>query len=258
MQAERFPNPARGSTVPRWIQLFFAIDALLVAVYAVNAWLDVPPGKYAQFFDLDEEANLPAWYSSMQLGGAAGLIAFFAWRSGATLRRGARLLWALAALLVLLSLDESAQIHEWIGDRLSRLFADAHPDSFLERTRSWTSLVTLPLVVFLVWLFRGLKDSLSAVPRATRLLAAGFTLLLLSAEGLELLSDLTGLKAHGYTMEVCAEELGEMLAATVLLWGGWVMAETALSPVETPSRSASAQAAPHSSAGGNRPSSRRP
>lgn len=98
------------------------IGALCLAVlYILSAessptW---PGGMFlVRFFDLNQEANLPSWYS-----GCLWLIgAFVSWRAAMFTRadrafRREHVYWmTLAAGCVLLSLDEVGSIHEAIGD----------------------------------------------------------------------------------------------------------------------------------------------
>jgi hypothetical protein len=71
------------------------------------------PQKLIAFFDLDGESNLPTWYSSVLLLGAALLT----WVAGLAARhRSDRVKWfVLAALFACLSMDETAMMHDWLG-----------------------------------------------------------------------------------------------------------------------------------------------
>ena len=73
-------------------------------------------------FDLGEEANMPTWYSSAILLFAAFLLSLIA---GVKKREGDRYFpqWALLSVIFLyLSVDETAQIHEFISDVLHNTF----------------------------------------------------------------------------------------------------------------------------------------
>lgn len=67
---------------------------------------------FVRLFDLDGEGNIPAWYSSMTLLAAAGLLAIIA-RATRQARAPYALHWtALAVIFLGLSIDEAASIHE--------------------------------------------------------------------------------------------------------------------------------------------------
>lgn len=71
--------------------------------------------EYLIAFDLDAEANLPTWYSSLALFACAAVLAVIGWR---TKQRGGRYVghWrALSGIFMFLSLDELAQLHEHLG-----------------------------------------------------------------------------------------------------------------------------------------------
>ncbi len=94
--------------------------AALTAGYAVTTVVYLRLGYDRQLglrhlFDLNGEANLPAWYSSALLLTAAGLLAV-TWRGTAAEARGERRAWAaLAAVFVFLAADETAEIHELLN-----------------------------------------------------------------------------------------------------------------------------------------------
>ncbi len=73
-------------------------------------------------FDLDQEANLPTWYSSLKfaLAAAAAALCYRAEAAGeATEGPRSRIAWLFVGTLMLaLSADESAQIHETLTDWL--------------------------------------------------------------------------------------------------------------------------------------------
>jgi hypothetical protein len=75
-------------------------------------------GRFFQEFSLDREANVPSWFSSALLLTAAGLLALVA-LDALTRKAPWRRHWAgLSVVFVVLSLDETAEIHERIGSWL--------------------------------------------------------------------------------------------------------------------------------------------
>jgi hypothetical protein len=98
-----------------------AIDVLLIALTAA-AQLQ-PPGSGARglgLFDLIGEANWAVWYSSLQLTIAAG-VAFALHRVPAIQKSAEKYVWGiLCCVFLALSADETAQIHERVGQVFSR------------------------------------------------------------------------------------------------------------------------------------------
>lgn len=101
-----------------------ALAVALVVAHVVAVYMHLVLGRDNVFglvpmFDANLEANVPTWYSSFLLLVCGGL----SWAAGAAARRAAGYAgyWRMLALgFVLLSVDETATIHEMVG-RVSRL-----------------------------------------------------------------------------------------------------------------------------------------
>jgi len=95
--------------------LAISLDGLALESF----WLDEARSSLVRLFSLDQEANIPTWYASAALILASAL-AFLLSRAGPQ-PDGRR--WALIGLLLLLmSIDESAVMHEMMIKPLRRLF----------------------------------------------------------------------------------------------------------------------------------------
>ena len=93
----------------RIIAAMVAVEALLVALNGLNtiSW-------HSNFFIIENEANLPTWFSSTQLAFAAGACGL------AGLAEGEWIVWApIAAVLTFFSIDEIAMLHERFEHRVS-------------------------------------------------------------------------------------------------------------------------------------------
>lgn len=89
--------------------LSIGLKALEYAAGAQNTyWLY----QASELFNVNREGNLPAWYSSALLLACAGVIALIARQARARGARFARHWTGLALIFGLLSLDETAAIHE--------------------------------------------------------------------------------------------------------------------------------------------------
>lgn len=101
--------------IPTPILLLFVIDLALGLAYLADGLAGHPYPRLTRFIDLNREGNLPAWYASIQWFGVACLWGVFAQHS---VRRASPRSWSLVAItlvFVTLSLDEIAQLHEWLG-----------------------------------------------------------------------------------------------------------------------------------------------
>ena len=98
------------------------VAAVLTVLHLAGQWLaffvlahDSKVLRLISLFDLNGEGNIPSWWATSTLLGCAGLLALIA-----VLKRSERDRWArhwglLSLLLVCLSLDETAQLHEHVG-----------------------------------------------------------------------------------------------------------------------------------------------
>jgi hypothetical protein len=106
----------------QWICLAaLACDAALIAVnLAMNAGLAMPLEVLDAQLDMKDEGNLAAWYSSAQLLLVALLAGALACGTAPECGRVwlHRATWVgVAAIAMALSADETAQLHEWLGQR---------------------------------------------------------------------------------------------------------------------------------------------
>ena len=138
-------------------RLLLAVIFLLIAFAAVGIALQFGLGLtsgqtlgFISLFDLDRESNIPTWYASAQLAGAAVLLFFIARAKRISHDLWARHWFGLGSIFLLLSIEEIARIHERMGDAISRVHKF---DGFL--THSWVLIVPVILLVlyFLFWRF---------------------------------------------------------------------------------------------------------
>jgi hypothetical protein len=122
-------------------------------------------GANKRLFDLDKEQNLPTWLSSVQLF-AAGLCA---WLSSLRAPGRERLAWrGLAAILMFLSLDELALIHEEVVEQVT---GDPTADPW------WWPALYLPLGAALLAAFWVALWTVRDVLGSATAFVAGFALL---------------------------------------------------------------------------------
>ena len=164
------------------------------------------------FLDLGAEHNLPTWWSSVKLFTIGALFALLVPR----LRRWPEVLVVVgfaALVFVMLSLDEFAGIHEFIG----------------RRTRS----EALPVSGLWPFLFGGLGLASAGViavggmplwrrdRTAALCVAGGLALYAVGAAGLDLLVNVIAPESPAMHAATFAEEMLEMFAASAILFGAW-------------------------------------
>lgn len=202
----------------RALRSLIVIEGLFVIVYAIDALLREKFCLLHSLFDLDGEANVPTWFSSCQLlliGVILFLLSFIPYKAE---RPSRPFLFVLGICFLLLSLDETAQLHERITQRVGRRYIDWLPEFVRRRAPLTVSL--LAVAVFILWLaFRDLSAIWRWSPRLSLLAMAGVCIsilggVVLEAVGYKFLQYGTPL----YKVEVAIEEFMEMLGASLILY----------------------------------------
>src|ERR671938_1138937 len=115
--------PAVGVITPRaLLTVFVPAIVLLNVANAIAVFLyhhrHHHGGRFFQEFSLDREANVPSWFSSALLLTAAAMLAVVALDALARKTRWRRHWAGLSVVYVVLSMDETSEIHERIGSWL--------------------------------------------------------------------------------------------------------------------------------------------
>ena len=203
---------------PRLVKLCFALDVLLTLVYLADVFLlEKPSPLLTRLLDMNGEWNVPTFHSAFQLLLTGALLAEFAGRARKD-GRGDHAVLLLPALFLLLAVDELLQIHEAIGMASDALLpAGTRKGTIFSRTGVWMLLLGPPLAAAAVYVGVRIRRLLPASPPVRQRLAIGGAVFLGSAVGLELLSNVTK-EPPAMFLQYAAEELGELLGATILLW----------------------------------------
>lgn len=205
-------------TVPPAVRWLLAADVLMGVLAVLNFVVAQALGvERADFLRSGGEANLPAWYSTVQLAAVGAVLLPLALRD-ASWRRVRT--WGVALgpiLFFALSLDEGGMVHERLGTWLASV-AFATPS--LGDAGPWL-VVLAPVYGAVAFVAaRSWAGYLHGRAWTLGILVAGVLLLGVSAAGLEALMFL--LEAEhtlvGKAISV-VEETGEMVAVTLLLWG---------------------------------------
>lgn len=209
------------------IKLFIAlllVEISLVFVYWLDLRLGYPSEILHYLFDLNGEANIPTWFSSIQLF-TIGIVFFLTARSipvhGIENRRFTT---ALALIFTGLSLDETAIIHERLNDSLAKF-------RFLLRFNDLNDGIWIPIYLLLIalvflYLCRHFRIVFQTDRAACLLIMGGVGVFILGAIGMEIFDDVYLLKVQKstlYHLESMAEEFCEMFGATLILCGALLL-----------------------------------
>jgi hypothetical protein len=215
-------------------------DASFAAIYFVCIHVG-GPGVH-QLFDLDQEANIPAWFSSIRLFSVAGVLALVGPKALARFGVPTYVPLVGAAVFLFLSLDESVQVHERIGRAL-------RGTPYFPRVRNdrgmWVFVYLLAALPFAYVAWRHLP-ALWRGCRATVIWGAlGSGVIVAGAGGVELIADqfLRGYTdaRYLYLCSVLAEETLEMVGGSLILFG---TLHLALAPSQRERRSPARTTAP--------------
>ena len=210
------------------ILILVAIDLLLVTGHVIYNALGKWPNEVMVLVDLDAESAIPAWWSSIQLFMLAQLwlvATWFAWRRTASGERRTRWMvrWAtpaLALMFLALSGDEAASIHERLGHHVdvAVIGSDTRETTVFSTTGFWA--VVLGPIALALLLPPLIQVGRAAGWRCMGMLLAGVGVYIGSAAGTEIFSNFTGGRDGFWpTVQVTAEEGGEMLGVVLLIWG---------------------------------------
>ena len=209
---------AMWRAMPPLVRAMFALDLAMGVLYILSRRLrDLIAKPLRDFLDLNGETNLPSWYSAAQLALIGCLLIVFA---ASEIRRGRRAGWSvmLGGLgFLFLSLDETTSIHEHFGYWLDHL-RNRH-DTVFAQTGFWM-LICAPLflggLALIGW---GARRYLIGRRSIVATLVIGAIVFVAAAAGVESLSNFVEPHGIGARALVLLEEVGEMIGATIMLWG---------------------------------------
>ncbi len=207
--------------VPRVVWIALALDAGFGVAYLVDRFLDLAWWELNYLLDLDGESNLPTWWSTVQLAGAAALM--FVVVKGHVVRTKPRswvfLLWPV--LLLALSIDETARLHELVGRASDILLPDqTRATTSLPTTGIWVLLIGVPASILIGGLLVGVRPLFRHPSGAFTRVVLGTAMLLLGAVGVETLSNFADEASAIGVMLVFLEETLEMVGVSFIVWAG--------------------------------------
>ncbi|MBI3947425.1 MAG: hypothetical protein HY321_15995 [Armatimonadetes bacterium] len=204
------------ASVRRLLPLIWGINAfLLVTNLALAAGWRPPVNTIAHQLNMDNEICLAAWYASSLLllvAGAAALQAGLSGQVRGSARRSRPGWWMVTGIALFLSADETATIHETIGNSYIK-YVNA---TFLGAHVTWTELLApfiLGAALFLgIFLWRELRST----PRARAIFGVALGCWL-GAVALETLAAVLGAMPVLGIFEPAVEETLENVGTTLML-----------------------------------------
>ena len=209
-------NTSIDRLATRIVRPLLALELLLVAFYWLKNLCGDPP-LLNPLFDLDGEANIPAWFSSAQLLTIA-LTLWTANRFRADKSMPSRLfLNLLAAGFLLLSLDETAQVHETITGVIGSRYADWAP-LLLSSHKAFAVLAMIGIFGILKTFYKDARAAWRWSRRDCTICLLGVCVVILGGSVIEAIGYLYLQKGSlAYQVEVTFEEFLEMFGATLIL-----------------------------------------
>lgn len=206
--------------------ILFLTDLVLAATYFATSQLFHVRRNLRQLFDFDGEANIPAWFSSSQflLIGIIFLALAFGWRYHRHVSR--KILAVVGFAAVFLSMDESAQVHEYVTLYLKNV-------EWLPKFKGdhgvWIAVYPVVGLAVAGPFFRDARIICQNYCKATVIGAIGIGIFLFGAVGLEIVSYqfLRGDDALSalYKLEVLAEEFLELVGVSTIVYASLVFAQ---------------------------------
>lgn len=207
----------------RLLLCLLGLELALVLIYGVDHALGAPLWSVHRLFDLDAESSVPAWFSSTQLFVIGMVLLLRGRQASRAAGQSGVFLVCLGLGFTMLSIDESAAVHEMVNEALK---ARAQMPRFKDGQGIWISAYAALGLGLVLLCFRPMLQLWRSHPRAVQLGCVGFALLLAGAVGLEIFSyeHLRGGATPGwYAVEVAAEEFLEMAGASVVLYASLLL-----------------------------------
>lgn len=210
---------------PRFIWILLMITLGLGFVFVLDVALGRPSGSLGDVVDLDGEANLPTWFASIEWFAVAAVMALVADRRVDRADRRSWALWLLPLVFLVFSMDEVVMGHEYAGALTDVVLpGGSRADSILPVTGAFGLTIGIPFVVLFGILLGLTRPYLRPPDGAYTRMLIGASLFLLGAVGLDLLSNALVPGSSAAAVGVYIEESLELVGATMILWGAYLLA----------------------------------
>lgn len=234
--------------VPALILVLFIIDIALGLGYIFNELLRRPYWKLTALLDLNREGNLPTWYPSIQWFCVAIFLGLFAHRNFSLRQKRSWLLVVVSLLFLVLSLDEVAEIHEWLGQEVDVLLpGGTRHNTLVHSTGIWMLAIGVPFLALFIVLISSIKIYFQGAPDALLKILLGMLIMLIGALRFETLANFVTPRTKYRVLQIFLEEFCELVGGTTVLWGSyellrvhgfafWLAPVTCNSVAESPTR----------------------
>jgi len=194
-----------------------AIEIVFAAIFAGDYFLGSPSWRIHEYFNLDLEANIPAWFSSLQLFMIGFIALLTAWNQNCTTPPSRRGLTIFGLGFVFLSADEAALIHE----KLTYEFHNNPLVPYFDGVYGvWIVVYGFIGLIALAMLARDIIALFKSYPKECFIFVLGMIIFLAGAAGGETITffhlDMSDPLVH--MIEVMVEEFLEMSGASTLLY----------------------------------------
>lgn len=217
-------TPAALTATLRWLPLILiGAELIFVVINLGNYALGYPSQLLHLAFYLDKEANIPAWFSSMQLFLIAVVVVIAAFADDTESKPSHWFFSLIAFGFIFLSVDEAAFLHEQFSFRLTKL--DWMPGISGDRG-SWIVLYAAIGGVVVLANIRNIVACADRFRKEAMVAGLGAAVFLGGAVGAEIVSyEFTAREASdlNYVIQVAIEEFLEMLGATVMLYAALLL-----------------------------------
>lgn len=193
------------------------VEIILVTVFFLDFLLQSPNWRLHELFNLDKEANIPTWFSLIQLfliGMVALLTAFNKNYSAPPSRKGLKL---FGLGFIYLSLDEGAVLHE----KMTYEFHNHPLVPYFDGVHGiWITVYMGVALIVLALIYRDLWAIFNKYRKESIIFILGLIIYLAGAGGAETITYFYIDKNNPliYAYEVCLEEFLEMAGASVLFY----------------------------------------
>lgn len=208
------PNPYTAKSIVRNLLIF---ETCLIIIYWMDHFVGEPPLLHG-LFNLDGEANIPAWFSSAQLLVTSMLIWLAAFLQKPDERPSRFFLFMAGAVVSLMSMDEIAQVHESVTAVVGARYIEWVP-LFLSDHKEAIILILIASAIAL----RAIRDDLKAIwswSRQASLIALSGIIIFITGAGVVETLGFKFLQTGTtlYKVEVAIEEFMEMAGVSIFLY----------------------------------------
>jgi hypothetical protein len=211
--------PRLVTRVPPVICFLFTVELVLGVLFLIDRSGFRPSAQFHLWLDFEHEAAVATWFSSIQLFCVAVLLALFSWGIRLAGERDPLLLFLPPLLFLAFSADEVVQIHEWLGYKLFP--SERRKESVFGYVGIWGFVLGPPVLACGLWIGWRARRYLLVDRGVLRRFVLGFLIFVGAGAFVEELANFVEGGGTAHMLQVFAEEMGEMVGITLVLWASW-------------------------------------